>query len=53
MSIVIYLKGAPEGVLDRCNFVRVGTEKVAMTPQLKAEIIKHVKYYGTGEEFNS
>ncbi|ESO06416.1 hypothetical protein HELRODRAFT_106126 [Helobdella robusta] len=43
-----FIKGAPEGLLDRCNFVRVGTEKVAMTPQLKAEIIKHVRYYGTG-----
>ena len=42
------LQGAPEGVLDRCTFVRVGTQKVPMTPALKAEIMKHVKYYGTG-----
>lgn len=41
-------QGAPEGVLDRCTFVRVGTQKVPMTPALKAEIMKHVKYYGTG-----
>ena len=45
----IYSQGAPEGVLDRCQFVRVGNEKVPMTPALKAEINKHVKFYGTGE----
>lgn len=43
------LQGAPEGILDRCAFVRIGTEKVPMTPALKAEIYKHVKFYGTGE----
>ena len=41
-------QGAPEGLLDRCSFVRVGTEKVPMTAQLKAEIYKHVRAYGTG-----
>jgi len=43
------LQGAPEGVIDRCQFVRIGTQKVPMTPAIKAEIIKHVKFYGTGE----
>jgi len=41
-------QGAPEGVLDRCQFVRLGTEKVPMTPALKAEINKQCKFYGTG-----
>nr|ACX35339.1 calcium-transporting ATPase variant 2 [Lumbricus rubellus] len=45
-----FVKGAPEGVLDRCTFVRVGTEKVPMTPALKAEIYKQVKFYGTGRD---
>ena len=45
----MFVKGAPEGVLDRCTFVRVGTQKVPMTPALKAEIMKHCKFYGTGE----
>lgn len=43
-------QGAPEGVIDRCAFVRIGTEKVPMTPALKAEINKHVKFYGTGKK---
>jgi Ca2+ transporting ATPase len=46
----MFVKGAPEGVLDRCQFVRVGTEKLPMTPALKAEINKHVKFYGTGRD---
>jgi Ca2+ transporting ATPase len=45
-----FVKGAPEGVLDRCTFVRVGANKVPMTPALKAEIMKHVKFYGTGRD---
>ena len=43
------MQGAPEGILDRCTFVRVGTNKVPMTPAIKTEIMKHVRYYGTGE----
>ncbi|KAI0226747.1 Calcium-transporting ATPase sarcoplasmic/endoplasmic reticulum type [Lamellibrachia satsuma] len=42
--------GAPEGLLERCSFVRVGTNKVPMTPAIKAEIMKHVRYYGTGRD---
>jgi len=45
-----FVKGAPEGVLDRCTFVRVGAQKVPMTPALKAEIMKHCKFYGTGRD---
>ena len=45
----MFLQGAPEGVLDRCTFVRVGAQKVPMTPALKAEIMKHCKFYGTGK----
>ena len=46
----MFVKGAPEGVLDRCTFVRVGSKKVAMTPQIKAEIVKLVAAYGTGRD---
>jgi len=42
------LQGAPEGLLDRCQFVRVGTQKIPITAAIKAEIAKHVKLYGTG-----
>ncbi|VDP30800.1 unnamed protein product, partial [Schistosoma mattheei] len=46
----MFVKGAPEGVLDRCTFVRIGNKKVPMTPTLKAEIVKHVASYGTGRD---
>ncbi|CAL8089225.1 unnamed protein product [Calicophoron daubneyi] len=46
----IFVKGAPEGVLERCTFVRVGGKKVPMTAALKAEIVKNVAAYGTGRD---
>jgi len=46
----MFVKGAPEGVLDRCNFARIGSSKVPMTPAIKAEIIKHCQFYGTGRD---
>jgi len=45
-----FVKGAPEGVLDRCTHVRVGTQKLPMTPAVKAEILKHCRFYGTGRD---
>ena len=52
MCIIVlwYSQGAPEGILDRCSFVRVnGQEKIAMTPEIKAQILQVVKKYGTGK----
>ncbi|CDS42374.1 calcium transporting atpase [Echinococcus multilocularis] len=46
----MFVKGATESVLDRCTFVRAGSKKVAMTPQIKAEIVKLVAAYGTGRD---
>jgi len=43
------LQGAPEGVLDRCQYVRVGTGRVPLTSNIKAAIMKEVRQYGTGE----
>jgi len=42
------VQGAPESVLDRCQYVRVGTGRVPMTTNIKAEIMKEVRHYGTG-----
>ena len=43
-------QGAPEGILDRCSFVRVnGKEKTPLTPEIKAQILQLVKKYGTGK----
>nr|AML22896.1 sarcoplasmic/endoplasmic reticulum Ca2+-ATPase [Tridacna squamosa] len=46
----MFCKGAPEGLLDRCTHVRVGGNKVPMSPAIKNEIMKHVKAYGTGRD---
>ncbi|ELU08428.1 hypothetical protein CAPTEDRAFT_165811 [Capitella teleta] len=46
----MFVKGAPEGLLDRCSFCRVGSQRVPMTPAIKAEIMKHVGHYGTGRD---
>merc|ERR1711863_93864 len=46
----IFVKGAPEGVLDRCTFVRIGTEKVPMTPAMKEQIMDTAIAYGTGRD---
>merc|ERR1719495_2360395 len=34
----MFVKGAPEGVLDRCAYYRVGTDKKPMTAEVKQEI---------------
>lgn len=46
-------QGAPEGILDRCNFVRVnGTDRQPLTPEIKQQILEVVKRYGTGNHGN-
>lgn len=49
--VMLCLQGAPEGLLDRCTHVRVGGNKVPMSPAIKNEIMKHVRAYGTGKYF--
>ena len=46
----IFVKGAPEGVLDRCTYVRIGTEKVPITPAMKQTILETAIAYGTGRD---
>ncbi|KAJ7994082.1 hypothetical protein DPEC_G00262240 [Dallia pectoralis] len=46
----MFLKGAPEGVVDRCTHVRVGNSKVAMTPGIKERIMSTIREYGTGRD---
>ncbi|CAF4320599.1 unnamed protein product, partial [Rotaria magnacalcarata] len=36
----MFVKGAPESVIDRCTHIRVGTQKVPMSPQIRQEIMK-------------
>ncbi|KAK4298153.1 hypothetical protein Pmani_029481 [Petrolisthes manimaculis] len=46
----MFCKGAPEGILERCSFVRVGTQKVPLTPGAKEKILTVTKMYGSGRD---
>merc|ERR1712102_92892 len=46
----MFVKGAPEGVLDRCTYVRIGREKVPMTPKMRDRIMAKAIEYGTGRD---
>ncbi|EMP37093.1 Sarcoplasmic/endoplasmic reticulum calcium ATPase 2 [Chelonia mydas] len=41
---------APEGVLDRCTHVRVGSTKVLLTPGIKQKIMSLIREWGTGRD---
>jgi Ca2+ transporting ATPase len=49
-SAKMFVKGATESVVDRCTHIRVGTQKVPMSLQIKQEIMKLVHQYGTGRD---
>lgn len=46
----MFVKGAPEGVLDRCSHVRVGDRKVPMTEGIRNKILETTRQYGTGRD---
>merc|ERR1711872_1206882 len=46
----MFVKGAPEGVLDRCTYVRIGAEKVPMTEKMREKIMARAIEYGTGRD---
>merc|ERR1719374_462405 len=46
----MFVKGAPEGVLDRCSYYRVGNEKRPMTDALRQKIMDRAVEYGTGRD---
>jgi len=46
----MFIKGAPEGVLDRCTHVRIGSQKVPMTKAIMSKILELTKLYGTGRD---
>merc|ERR1712179_265135 len=46
----MFVKGAPEGVLDRCTYIRIGSEKIPMTEKLRAKIMERAIEYGTGRD---
>merc|ERR1712061_962244 len=46
----MFVKGAPEGVLDRCSHFRIGGDKRPMTPAIRAKIMDRAIAYGTGRD---
>ncbi|KAG9468613.1 sarcoplasmic/endoplasmic reticulum calcium ATPase 1 isoform X1 [Eleutherodactylus coqui] len=46
----MFVKGAPEGVIDRCNYIRVGTTRVPLTSGIKDKIMAVIKEWGTGRD---
>uniref|UniRef100_A0A673CQY4 Calcium-transporting ATPase n=1 Tax=Sphaeramia orbicularis TaxID=375764 RepID=A0A673CQY4_9TELE len=46
----MFVKGAPEGVIDRCAYVRVGTTRVPLTNAIKDKIMAVIRDWGTGRD---
>ncbi|KAL5477122.1 hypothetical protein EMCRGX_G023868 [Ephydatia muelleri] len=47
----MFVKGAPESILERCSSVRVnGTQTVPITPSIRKQIMELVTKYGTGSD---
>ncbi|KAH7960867.1 hypothetical protein HPB49_024079 [Dermacentor silvarum] len=46
----MFVKGAPEGVLERCTHCRVGDKKMAMSGAVKQRILELTRAYGTGRD---
>lgn len=46
----MFVKGAPEGVLDRCTHVRVGDRKLPMSDKIKRRIVEVTAGYGCGRD---
>uniref|UniRef100_A0A8C4EDP7 Calcium-transporting ATPase n=1 Tax=Dicentrarchus labrax TaxID=13489 RepID=A0A8C4EDP7_DICLA len=46
----MFVKGAPEGVIDRCTHIRVGSNKVPLTPGIKDKLMSVIREYGTGRD---
>ena len=46
----LVLQGAPEGILDRCKYVRVnGDQRIDLTEPMRQQILELVREYGTGQ----
>ncbi|XP_075051073.1 sarcoplasmic/endoplasmic reticulum calcium ATPase 3 [Mixophyes fleayi] len=47
-SSKMFIKGAPESVIERCNYVRVGSTKLPLTPSARERIMSKIRDWGTG-----
>ncbi|KAL0994772.1 hypothetical protein UPYG_G00126970 [Umbra pygmaea] len=46
----MFIKGAPESVVERCQYLRVGTGKVPLTTPLKEQLMATIRDWGTGRD---
>uniref|UniRef100_A0A672G1W8 Calcium-transporting ATPase n=1 Tax=Salarias fasciatus TaxID=181472 RepID=A0A672G1W8_SALFA len=46
----MFIKGAPESVIERCQYLRVGTGKVGLTPALRDQLMSKIRDWGTGRD---
>jgi len=46
----MYVKGASESVIERCTHIRIGTQTVPLTNEVKKEMLRLVTQYGTGKD---
>uniref|UniRef100_A0A4W4FZL9 Calcium-transporting ATPase n=1 Tax=Electrophorus electricus TaxID=8005 RepID=A0A4W4FZL9_ELEEL len=46
----MFVKGAPESVIDRCTSVRVGSGKVPLTMAVKEELMSTIRDWGAGRD---
>ncbi|MEE6469876.1 hypothetical protein FKM82_008803 [Ascaphus truei] len=44
----MFVKGAPESVIERCNYVRVGSSKLPLTPSAREKILSKIRDWGSG-----
>ncbi|NWI85463.1 AT2A3 ATPase, partial [Pitta sordida] len=44
----MFVKGAPESVIERCTHVRVGTAKVPLTAPVREKILSRIRDWGMG-----
>ncbi|XP_054857334.1 sarcoplasmic/endoplasmic reticulum calcium ATPase 3 [Eublepharis macularius] len=44
----LFVKGAPESVIERCNYIRVGKNRVPLTLSTKEKILSKIREWGTG-----
>ncbi|XP_071318094.1 ATPase sarcoplasmic/endoplasmic reticulum Ca2+ transporting 1, like isoform X2 [Trachinotus anak] len=50
INVLLSPQGAPEGVIDRCTYVRVGTTRVPLTNAIKDKIMAVIRDWGTGRD---
>uniref|UniRef100_A0AAY5LC24 Calcium-transporting ATPase n=1 Tax=Esox lucius TaxID=8010 RepID=A0AAY5LC24_ESOLU len=46
----MFVKGAPESVMERCQYLRVGTGKVPLTLPLREQLTATIRDWGTGRD---